>query len=206
MDAESIKNIVDTQRKFFSTGVTIPVKNRIEKLKQLHATIKKYEHEIAEALKSDLGKSEYESYMCEIGLVLSEITYMIKHTCKFAKERRVHTPLSQFASRSYVKPSPYGVTLIMSPWNYPFLLTLDPLVDAISAGNTAVVKPSAYSPSTSAIIYSISYSVNIVLFSVFSNLTEGNQLVFREKSAIVPADLQAAVHNEILWKEIVLYE
>ena len=90
--------------------------------------------------------------MCETGLVLSEISYMIKHIKKFAREKRVATPLAQFASRSFIKPSPYGVVLIMSPWNYPFLLTIDPLVDAISAGNTAIIKPSAYSPATGKIV------------------------------------------------------
>ena len=74
---------------------------------------------------------------------------MLKHVRSFAREKTVYTPLAQFHSRSFVKPSPYGVTLIMSPWNYPFLLTIDPLADAIAAGNTAVVKPSAYSPNTS---------------------------------------------------------
>ena len=87
--------------------------------------------------------------MCETGLVLTEITYMLKHVRSFAREKTVYTPLAQFHSRSFLKPSPYGVTLIMSPWNYPFLLTIDPLADAIAAGNTAVVKPSAYSPNTS---------------------------------------------------------
>ena len=81
--------------------------------------------------------------MCETGLTLSEINYMIRHIRSFSREKTVHTPLTQFHSRSYTKPSPYGVVLIMSPWNYPFLLTMEPLVDAISAGNTAVLKPSA---------------------------------------------------------------
>ena len=115
----------------------------------------KYEDKISDALKSDLGKSEFESYMCEIGIVLSELTYMIKHTRSFAKDKKVKTPLAQFHSKSYKKASPYGVTLIMSPWNYPFLLTMDPLVDAIAAGNTAIVKPSAYSPATSEVIAKI---------------------------------------------------
>ena len=103
-----------------------------------------HEAEIHDALKKDLGKSGFESYMCETGMVLEELSYMLKHTPKFAREQRVRTPLAQFHSRSYKKPSPYGVTLIMSPWNYPFMLTLSPLVDALAAGNTAVVKPSAY--------------------------------------------------------------
>ena len=90
--------------------------------------------------------------MCETGLVLSEIGYMLRNTPRFAKERTVPTPLTNFAARSFRKPSPYGNTLIMSPWNYPVLLTLDPLADAIAAGNTAVVKPSAYAPATSALL------------------------------------------------------
>ena len=90
--------------------------------------------------------------MCESGLVLSEISYMIRHTRKFAKRKTVWTPLAQFASHSFKQPVPYGNTLIMSPWNYPFLLTIDPLADAIAAGNTAIIKPSAYSPATSAVV------------------------------------------------------
>lgn len=108
-----------------------------------------------DALQADLGKSASESYMCEVGIVLSEISYMLKHVRSYAREKRVRTPLAQYVSRSYVKPSPYGVVLIMSPWNYPFMLTLDPLVDALAAGNTAVIKPSAYSPRTSAVLQSL---------------------------------------------------
>ena len=110
------------------------------------------EKAIAEAIRADLGKSAEESYMCETGIVLGEISYMLRHIRSFAKEKTVATPLAQFASRSYKKPMPYGVTLIMSPWNYPLMLALDPLVDAIAAGNTAVVKPSAYSPATSELL------------------------------------------------------
>ena len=111
--------------------------------------------EIAEALRQDLGKCGTESYMCETGMVISEISYMLKHIRAFAREKTVKTPLVQFASRSYRKPSPYGVVLVMSPWNYPLLLAMDPLVDALAAGNTVVVKPSAYSPAVSAIIKQI---------------------------------------------------
>ncbi len=113
------------------------------------------EADIHEALLNDLGKSSFESYMCETGIVLSEITFMLKHIRFFAREKTVPTPLAQFHSRSYQKPSPYGVVLIMSPWNYPFLLALNPLIDAIAAGNTVVLKPSAYSPFTSQVIQSI---------------------------------------------------
>lgn len=152
MNETQIRNIVDTQRHFFYSGTTLNVDYRIQALKKLKAAILKYENEINAAIKKDLGKSAFESYMCETGLVLSEISYMLKHTHSFVKGKTVLTPLAQFHSRSYKKPSPYGVVLIMSPWNYPFLLTIDPLVDAIAAGNTAVIKPSAYSPHTSAVI------------------------------------------------------
>ncbi|MBE6709400.1 MAG: aldehyde dehydrogenase [Ruminococcaceae bacterium] len=155
MTCEQIKNLLEKQRKYYKSGATIPVKFRIEQLKKLYATVKKYETEVNDALKADLGKSHYEGFMCESGLVLSEISYMIRHTKKFAKRKTVHTPLAQFASHSFKQPVPYGNTLIMSPWNYPFLLTIDPLATAISAGNTAIVKPSAYSPATSKVIEKI---------------------------------------------------
>ena len=153
MTEQEIRCIVDGQRSFFLTGNTLDVEFRIQSLQKLKTFILKYESEIHAAIQKDLGKSNFESYMCETGLTLSEISYMLKHMRSFAKEKRVHTPLAQFHSRSYRKPSPHGVVLIMSPWNYPFLLTIEPLVDAIAAGNTVVIKPSAYSPNTSAVIY-----------------------------------------------------
>lgn len=152
MTIGKIDEVIESQRAYFASGATLPVKNRVAALKKLHTAVAKHEREIADALAADLGKSAYESYMCETGLVLAELTYMIKHTKKFAADRRVPTPMSQFASKSYIKPSPYGNVLVMSPWNYPLLLTLDPVTDAIAAGNTVIVKPSAYSPATSAVI------------------------------------------------------
>ena len=151
----TIDTILEKQRKYFSSGATLPVKFRIEMLKKLYSTVKKYEKEIAEALKADLGKSDFEAFMCETGMVLAEIGYMIKHTRKFASNHYVWSPLAQFASTSYKKPTPYGNALVMSPWNYPFLLTIDPVADAIAAGNTVVVKPSAYSPATSEMVKKI---------------------------------------------------
>ena len=147
-----IDEILESQRRYFRSGATLPVSFRIEMLKKLRNAVEKYENEIGEALRKDLGKSDFEGFMCETGLVKSEISYMIRHTRRFVSKHRVYTPLAQFASSSYKKPCPYGNVLIMSPWNYPFLLTIDPLADAIAAGNTAVVKPSAYSPATSAVI------------------------------------------------------
>ncbi len=152
MKQDEILAIIQRQRECFASGATLPVKNRIAALKRLRKTLIENEPGIAKALRADLGKSMEESYMCETGMVISELSYMISHTKKFAKEKTVATPLAQFASRSYQKPTPYGVTLIMSPWNYPVLLTLGPLTDALAAGNTAIVKPSAYSPATSALL------------------------------------------------------
>ena len=155
MTEQEIKDLVTRQRKYFQTGATLPVSVRVDALKRLYGVISGCEKEIHTALKRDLGKSGFESYMCETGLVLEEISYMLKHIHRFAREKNVRTPLAQFHSRSFKKPSPYGVTLIMCPWNYPFMLTLSPLVDALAAGNTAVVKPSAYSPHTSDVILQI---------------------------------------------------
>jgi aldehyde dehydrogenase (NAD+) len=155
MTTQEIQSLLEKQRAYYRSGATIPVKFRIEQLRKLYETVKKYQNEINDALKSDLGKSHFEGFMCESGLVLTEISHMIKHTKKFAKRKTVSTPLAQFRSHSYKQPVPYGNTLIMSPWNYPFLLSLDPLANAIAAGNTAILKPSAYSPATGKIVEKI---------------------------------------------------
>lgn len=152
MNQNEIHTLVDKQRSYFYSNETLNIDVRINALKKLQKSIQNHENDIAVALSADLGKSNFEGYMCETGLVLSEISYMLKHIHRFAKEKRVHTPLSQFHSRSFTKPGPYGVVLVMSPWNYPFLLSLDPLIDAIAAGNTVILKPSAYSPATSKLI------------------------------------------------------
>ena len=155
MTESEIKKIVAKQRQYFAGGATLDIRMRLRALEKLKNCIISCESRICEALREDLGKSSFESYMCEVGLTLSEISYMQKHVRAFSREKNVRTPLAQFHSRSFKKPSPYGITLIMSPWNYPFLLCLEPLVDALAAGNTAVLKPSAYSPATSRIIEKI---------------------------------------------------
>ena len=151
----NIDTILEQQRNYFLSGATLPVEFRLKMLKRLYAAVKKYEPEIADALHADLGKSEYEGFMCESGLALSEIGYMIRHVRRYARRKVVYSPLSQFASVSFKQPTPYGNVLIMSPWNYPFLLSIEPLCNAIAAGNTSVVKPSAYSPATSAMVEKI---------------------------------------------------
>ena len=148
MTEQEIKDILQQQNHFFSTGKTIPAEFRLKQLESLKEAMIHHEADLAAALKEDLGKSRMESYMCEIGLTLSELTWMQKHLRSLMRSKRVSTPAAQFAAKSFRSPSPYGTVLIMSPWNYPVLLTLDPLIDAIAAGNTAVVKPSAYAPCT----------------------------------------------------------
>lgn len=151
----NIKTLVQKQRDFFNTGVTKNPRFRKKQLIKLADTIKKYEYKINQALKKDLNKSRMESYMCEIGLSLSEIHYLSRHVTAWSKNKHVLTPITQFHSDSFIKPEPYGVTLIMSPWNYPFMLSIEPLAAAISAGNCCIVKPSAYSPCVSAVIEEI---------------------------------------------------
>lgn len=148
MTEQEIKDILQQQNHFFSSGKTIPAEFRLKQLESLKEAMIRHEADLAAALKEDLGKSRMESYMCEIGLTLSELTWMQKHLRNLMRSKRVSTPAAQFAAKSFRSPSPYGTVLIMSPWNYPVLLTLDPLIDAIAAGNTAVVKPSAYAPCT----------------------------------------------------------
>ena len=199
MTNEQIASLLDKQREYYKSGVTVPVNFRIEQLKKLYAAIKKYENEILQALHTDLGKSDYESFMCEIGLVLSEITYMIRHTKKFAKRKTVFTPITNFHAHCFKQPVPYGNTLIMSPWNYPFLLTVDPLADAIAAGNTAVVKPSAYSPATSAIISKIiSECFDAEYIAVITGGRAENAALLEQKFDFVFFTGSQAVGKEVL--------
>ena len=152
MEEKVLISIVNSQREYFLSGKTLSYEFRKQMLKKLYSAVSEYKEQIQTALYNDLGKGEFESYMCEVGLTLSEISYMIKNLKKFMAKRKVKTPLAQFKSKSFTICSPYGNVLIMSPWNYPFLLTISPLCNALAAGNTAVVKPSAYSPNTSAVI------------------------------------------------------
>lgn len=140
------------QQRYFESGKTSTYRQRMTALRRLRKGIKAYEGQLEKALQKDLGKSKTESYMCEIGLTLSELSWMEKHLKRLMAKKRVRTPLAQYVSSSFQSPSPYGTVLIMSPWNYPVLLTLEPLIDAIAAGNTVVLKPSAYAPAVSSVL------------------------------------------------------
>lgn len=147
-----IEQIISTQRKYFDDGYTLNVNTRLNYLKAFKKAIAEFEPKICAALKADLGKSASESYMSEIGMVLEDLSCHIKHLKSWAKPKRKKTPLAQFPAKSYVLPSPYGNVLIISPWNYPFLLSIQPLVGAIAAGNTVLLKPSRASANTSAVM------------------------------------------------------
>ena len=199
MEQREIRKLVNRQRRFFYTGKTQHMAFREMALRRLQISIMAHEDEINRALRLDLGKSASEAYMCETGMVLAEISYMLKHMRQFGKNQTVRTPLAQFASRSFRKSSPYGVTLIMSPWNYPFLLTMEPLVDALAAGNTAIVKPSAYSPFTSEIMSKIiSECLPQKYVVVVNGGRKENQWLLKEKFDYIFFTGSQAVGKEVM--------
>lgn len=163
------KEMLAKQKTFFNSGITRSVQWRKSRLKALYAAIENYQEELFDALKSDLNKSPTEAFSTEIGLVLEEISFALKHISKWSKPKSVPSALLNFPSRSKIYCEPYGVVLILSPWNYPIQLALMPLVGAIAAGNCAVIKPSEESPASSKLLAEIIKScfepefVNVVL-------------------------------------------
>lgn len=149
---ERIESIVKAQKEYFRTGSTLDVKFRKEMLCRFRLAMVKWEKRLCEALWEDLHKSYEEAFLTEISIVNSEITNHIEHVRKWARRRKAHSPLKLFPSRSYTVKEPLGNTLIISPWNYPVQLLLNPLVGAISAGCTALLKPSPYVPNVSRVI------------------------------------------------------
>lgn len=151
----TIHELVEMQRSAHLLHKPYTVDQRIQMLEILRAAILDREELIYAALEQDLGKSPGEAYMAEIGIVLSEISCVVAHLRKWAAPKRVHTPLVLFPARSYILREPYGVVLIMAPWNYPFQLTMAPLVGALAAGNHCILKPSNYSAATSQVMYDL---------------------------------------------------
>lgn len=143
------------QKACFASGITRPVPHRLDQLRRLRRAILAHEQDIEAALQGDLGKCRTEAYMCEIGMVLSELGYLLRRTRRYCRDTHVLTPLAQFPARSFIRHDPMGVVLIMSPWNYPFLLTIEPLLGALAGGNCCILKPSKDAPATSAIIRQI---------------------------------------------------
>lgn len=149
---ENIEKIVSLQEEYFKSGVTKDVGFRLSSLLKLKRGIIKYEDKIFNALHRDLGKSETESYLTEVGFVLDEISFTLKHLKKWVKPKKVKTSISQMPGKSYIYNEPYGNILIMSPWNYPFQLAIAPLTASIAGGNCSIIKPSEYSSYTSKVI------------------------------------------------------
>ncbi len=150
--SEEISHLLEDQKDFFKMGKTFELRFRKEILQQLKQLIKQYEPEILKALEQDLGKPAFEAYASEIGFVYEDLSHTLNHLKSWARPKRVSSPISSWPSRSYVIPQPKGCCLIIAPWNYPFMLLLSPLIAAIAAGNTAVLKPSEQSPHTSNLV------------------------------------------------------
>lgn len=162
--------ISETQRKYFERGATKDVKERISQLQKFKQLMIKYESDIYQALKADLGKCSFDGYTTEVGFVLNEIDYMIKSIKSLSKPRKVKTPLIFLGGSSWVIPEPYGTVLVIGTWNFPIQLTLVPMVGAIAAGNCVVVKPSELSPNVSRIIAKI---INSTFRSEYVTCIEG---------------------------------
>ena len=174
---ETLIEKINKQREYFSTGETKDINFRIEKLKKLRDVLKSEEDKVFEALKKDLMKSSFESYVTEVAMVYDEINMQIKNIKKWSKKRRVKTPLVQFPAKSFIQLEPYGVVLIIGPFNYPFMLTMDPLIGAIAAGNTAVIKPSESAPETSKILKEILEKVFDEKYVLHVNPERGKEVV-----------------------------
>ncbi|MGR6543870.1 aldehyde dehydrogenase [Paenibacillus tundrae] len=154
-----VEEILKHQHEFFRSGATRSVDYRIEQLKRLKLAIQQYESQLIEALYQDLGKSEFESYTTEVGFMLDSITQTIKKVKKWVKPVKVKTQMALIGSKSYIIPEPYGSVLIIGPFNYPFQLLIEPLVGAIAAGNTAVLKASENTPAVSSVVRELIASV-----------------------------------------------
>lgn len=147
-----IQQIVSAQKEYFAKGVTKNITFRLNSLIKLQMEIKLRQNDILAALQQDLGKVPYEGYMTEVATTLEELAYILKNLKKWARDKRVKTPLAAWPGKSFIRHEPYGVALIMAPWNYPFMLSMEPLIGAIAGGNCAILKPSAYAPKTSAVL------------------------------------------------------
>jgi aldehyde dehydrogenase (NAD+) len=146
---ENIAELVNAQKFFFETGETKKLETRKGALKKLYSAIAKGEEALTAALKADLNKSAFDTYSTEIGIVLKEISFTLKHLSSWVKPQRVKTPITHLGTKGYILSEPYGIALVISPWNYPIQLSLMPLIGAIAAGNTVILKPSELTPYTS---------------------------------------------------------
>lgn len=171
--------LVNKQRAFFNTGKTKDIDFRIQQLKKLRQLVIEHELEIMEALRLDLKKSPMEAYATEIGFLLADIKHAVSTTRSLAKPRKVKTPLFHQMASSWIQAEPYGVTYVIAPWNYPFQLALSPVVGAMSAGNTCILRPSRMSENTAKIMEKIINNNfdESYLKVVLSDITQSNALL-----------------------------
>ncbi|MCD9854507.1 aldehyde dehydrogenase family protein [Epilithonimonas sp. JDS] len=155
MNKEQIKNLLDSQRKYFLSGATLDVDFRLVQLEKLKSNFVKYEPQILEAVKKDMGRNEMETYLIELGWVMDELNNTIKNLKDWTKDQHVKTPANFAANESIIKPQPLGTVFILSAWNFPNWQIFGPLLGAIAAGNTAVVKPSSDAPACGVVINEI---------------------------------------------------
>lgn len=146
------KDLKSRQREYFYSGKTLPISQRVNNLKKLRQAILNYEDKLTKALHDDLNKCEFEAYETEIGITLHEISHMIRKLPRYAKTKGLATPLTHFPSSTRMYHDPYGVVLIVAPWNYPFHLAIMPLIGAIAGGNCVVLKTSASAAATSSVV------------------------------------------------------
>lgn len=179
--AEDVENMIAQQRQFYFSRATKDVNFRKEQLLKLKGTILRYEKEVMDALYLDLRKSEFEAYATELGIVLDSISYMVKHIDEWMKPEQVKTPIHLQMGKSFIVREPYGVTLIIGPFNYPFQLVMEPLIGAIVGGNTAIVKPSETSVHTASVVKKI---IEETFDSSFVRIVEGEK---EEVTALIHA-------------------
>lgn len=174
---KSIKEIVQHQRDYFSKGQTLNYSFRIKNLQKLKIMLQKHEQKIYDALKQDLNKSTHEAYTTELGFLYIEIDMALKSLKKWMEREQVISPLTHKGTKSYIYKEPYGVTLIISPWNYPLQLALAPAIGAIAAGNCVIIKPSEFAQATSSLLYEM---VREFFEPNYITVVEGAQEVSKE--------------------------
>lgn len=173
----NIHTVVEEQRKFAAIGQAKEVRFRKQQLQKLKAILKKNEQILCQALYADIKKSHFETYLTELALIYHEMDYTIKHVTNWAKPKTVRTELVNQPGKSFILPEPFGTTLIIGAWNYPYQLTLGPLVAAIAAGNTSIIKPSELPKNTSSVLAQI---INQNFDPAYLHVVEGGVEVTQE--------------------------
>ncbi|USK34110.1 aldehyde dehydrogenase [Bacillus sp. F19] len=183
---EQIQALLSNQRAYFLKGNTRSVQGRCNQLEKLRLTIKKNERAIMDALKKDINKSEFEAYSTEIGILLEEISFSQKNLKKWAAPKKVKTAMTHIGTTGKIVPEPFGTALIIAPWNYPFQLALSPLIGAIAAGNTAVLKPSEFAPNVSKLLKDlVEETFPSELVAVIEGGIETNQVLLAKKFDVI---------------------